>query len=617
MESPNYSKAQRQAVEYGNGPLMVLAGPGSGKTFVITHRIRYLIEHLHIAPTNILVVTFSRAAAMEMKERFLKLGIYSEMPSFGTFHSIFFDILKKAYGYTGNQVLKEDERYRIMKDILFGRNLNLEDVNEMSSVLLSEISVIKSERIDIRYYYSKHISAEVFRDIYREYEEKISQIGKIDFEDMLYMTYDLLQQREDIRKILENKYRYILVDEFQDINVLQYEIIKMIAGERANLTIVGDDDQSIYRFRGAKPEIMLGFTKDFPDTRTILLDINFRSTNQILQSALALIEKNKKRFPKQITAFRGDGKEIYYENYPAAYDEIQHILSWIRIYQQQGISLSDMAILYRTNMQPRLLTEILLRNAIPFVLKDNIPNLYEHFIAKDLISYLKLAFGIGNRGDLLRIANKPNRYIQREALQSISSLDDLMEYYKDKPYMIRNLKELEHNLKTIAKMSLSTALAFIRKGIGYDSYLEEYLDYHGIEENDFFDILEELSDSAADFKTAIDWLCHIEDYKEDLKEKKKQMDHMDDMEGLRLMTFHASKGLEYKIVFILSANEGITPYKKAKTADDLEEERRMFYVAMTRAKDILHISSFQSKSGAEVSTFVKEIGKGKKNERRY
>lgn len=608
MESINYSKSQREAVEFGAGPMMVLAGPGSGKTFVITHRVCHLIEKQNIRPENILVVTFSKAAAVEMRERFIKLmpDKQGERVTWGTFHSVYFHLLRTAYGYRGDQVITDAERYDVIRELMKKNQMESEDIAGLGTEILSEIAIVKQERMDILHYYAHSCPADLFRQIFVDYEKSISERKKIDFEDMLVMTYELLSQREDIRRACENRYQYILVDEFQDINRMQYEIIQLIAGERANLTIVGDDDQSIYRFRGAKPEIMLGFAKDYPKVKKVLLDINFRSTTQIIEAAGKLIAHNKERFEKQITAARGNGRPVDVIRFKNVYQEVKSIIDDITDYVKAGHSLDDIAILYRTNLQPRLMTEMLMQYNIPFVMKDNIPNLYDHWIAKDIKSYLRLSIGMAKRGDLLRICNRPNRYIKREALQfSDGQIRDLFKYYEDKPYMIERIAQLKTNLRAIQNMRPGMAVRFIRKGIGYDEFLEEYAQYHGIEEDELLDILGELEQSADRSETILDWFSHMEEYKEKLAQTKKQEEKI----GVRLMTFHSSKGLEYKIVYMIDCNQGITPHRKAKAIEDMEEERRMFYVAMTRAKDRLYVysadSSFHKK--AELSDFVKEI----------
>lgn len=608
---------QKTAVTHGDGPLMVLAGPGSGKTFVITHRIAHLIRFMQVPPNQILVVTFSKAAAVEMEERFLRLCGESDINvssnvHFGTFHSVFFSIIRRAYGYHGSQVATETDKLNLMREILKEMSLNTEDDQSQCFDLLNEISVVKEERISLDYYYAISCSSDIFKEIYRKYESGLAKLKKIDFDDMLLMTYDLLSQREDIRESLEKQFAYILVDEFQDINKLQYEIVKLLAGKRANLTIVGDDDQSIYRFRGARPEIMLNFPKDYPKVKQVVLDVNFRSTNEIVYAASKLIKNNVHRFHKEVLSHRGDGKKVSIYKFNSRITENKAIIEDIKEYLRIGINIDEIAVLYRTNIQPRILTEMLMEHQIDFVIKDNIPNIYEHWISKDIIAYMKLATGSGKRGELLRIMNKPLRYIKRDALSARGAdIDDILDYYKDKPYMKETVLELRHCIKTISTLKPSTAISFIRGAVGYDDYLHSYADERDLDEEELFNVLGELQHSAGNFSTIPEWFSHISDYKRNLEEQyKAQGIHKEeDTHGIRLMTFHASKGLEYSIVYILDANEGVTPHRKAKTKEELEEERRMFYVAMTRARDRLNIcsttSGFHKKT--EISGFVKEL----------
>lgn len=615
---------QHLAVMHGDGPLMVLAGPGSGKTFVITHRIAYLIHSHHVPAHQILVVTFSKAAAMEMEERFKQLS--DETPSrnvtFGTFHSVFFSIIRRAYGYHGSQVATQEDKERLMQGIILELGLNTEDRLGLSSDLLDEISLVKEERIPLEHYYAISCSSDIFKEVYKRYEDGLAKLHKIDFDDMLLMTYELLVQREDIRQSLEQQYRYILVDEFQDINPLQYEILKRIAGKDANLTIVGDDDQSIYRFRGAKPEIMLNFPKDFPTVKQVVLDVNFRSTTEIVYASLKLIRHNVHRFQKDVHSHRGDGKKVSIYKFQSRITENKAIIEDIKEYIRIGVNIDEIAILYRMNNQPGILTEMLMEHQIPFVIKDMLSNIYEHWIAKDVIAYFHLATGTGRRADLIRIINKPLRYIKREALSKRGAgIKDLLEYYKNKPYMKETILEMKHCIHTLSTLKPATAIRFLRGAIGYDEYLRSYAKERDLDEEELFNVLGELEHSAGNFTNVADWFSHMADYKQNLEEQYKNQKgkREEEAQGIRLMTFHASKGLEYRIVYILDANEGITPHRKAKSKEELEEERRMFYVAMTRAKDKLNICStgldFHKKM--EVSGFVKELIQNDTNQFQY
>lgn len=608
MELINYSSNQKKAIEHRNGPLMVLAGPGSGKTFVITHRIKYLIEGAGINSAHILVVTFSRAAAKEMKSRFEKLYNKKSTVTFGTFHSVFFSLLKTAYGFTAEQIASDELRYALIKELIRRNSLINEDLNTLSTNLLNEIALIKQDNINIKNYYSNTVAGEVFRKIYVEYEAALESQNKLDFEDMLSLTHELLSERSDILNAIQSRYQYILVDEFQDINILQYNIIKLMAGTKKNLTIVGDDDQSIYHFRGARPEIMLGFSKDFPEVRQVFLDINFRSSTQIVETSTKLIKYNRKRFEKSFTAKKGNGAPVSVIEFKNPFLEVITIIKDIKEYIRAKKDTNNIAILYRTNLSPRLLVERMMKNNIPFTIKDAIPNLFEHWIAKDIFAYIKLAIGQSSRSYLLRISNKPNRYISRDSLSSSKAdIDTLFDYYDDKIYMIKRIMELKNQLRSIRNLKPATAVKYIRNVVGYDEYIEEYCDTNGLESDDFYTVLADLEHSAAEYTNFNDWFTHIEEYKEELIEVSKK--NGKDENGVRLMTFHSSKGLEFDIVYIIDVNDGNVPYKKAKGVDEIEEERRMFYVAMTRAKQKLFICYCKENFGKALrkSDFIVEL----------
>ena len=607
MELINYSSNQKKAIEHGAGPLMVLAGPGSGKTFVIAHRIKYLIEGSGISPAHILVVTFSRAAAKEMKDRFEKLQGKSYV-TFGTFHSVFFSILKTAYGFSAEQIASDELRYTLIKELIKKNEIVNEDINTLSGNLLNEIALIKQDNINIKNYYSNSIASDTFKKLYKEYEAELETRNKLDFEDMLSLTYELLSERKDILTAVQNRYQYILVDEFQDINFLQYNIIKLMAGKKQNITVVGDDDQSIYRFRGARPEIMLGFERDFRNVSKVFLDINFRSTTQIVDASTKLISFNSKRFPKTFKANNGSGAPVSVIEFKNPFAEVNSIIKDIKEYIKAEQDINNIAVLYRTNLSPILLIERMMKNNIPFTIRDSIPNLFEHWVSKDIISYIKLAINSGNKNDLLRISNKPNRYISRDSLSSSkANIETLFDYYDDKSYMIKRIIELREHLRTIKNLKPATALRYIRNVVGYDEYIEEYCDMNGIESDDCYTVLGDLENSASEFNTFSDWFVHMEEYKEELIEARKKSNE-DDI-GVRLMTFHSSKGLEFDIVYIIDVNEGSVPYKKAKGADEIEEERRMFYVAMTRARHKLFICYCKENFGKSIgkSDFIVEL----------
>lgn len=314
--------SQKQAVNHFEGPCCVLAGPGSGKTAVITQRTKNLITEYGVNPSNILVITFTKAAAAEMKQRFYKgMNRDDVRVTFGTFHAVFFMVLKHAYHLDSSNVVPEEQKYQIMRDIISRQQLDYRDETEMIGNLLSEISLVKNSRMDIKNFYSGQCGAEIFRKIYAEYNRYLRQNRRIDFDDMLTYTYELFAQRPDILSAWQKKYKFILIDEFQDINPIQYDIMRMMAKPENNLFIVGDDDQSIYRFRGSRPEIMLNFGKDFPGAKKILLDTNYRCDANVVHASLKLIAHNKARFDKAIRAGRPAKNPVSYLSFQTQREE--------------------------------------------------------------------------------------------------------------------------------------------------------------------------------------------------------------------------------------------------------------------------------------------------------
>lgn len=605
----SFNNSQLQAIQHFKGPALVLAGPGSGKTLVITQRTKYLIEQYQVNPSEILVITFTKAAANEMQQRFCKLmrGKKASV-TFGTFHGVYFKILKYAYGLSGQNIISEDQKTELLKGIIEKLSVDTEDQTEFLSSVISEISLVKGEKKEITQYISGNVGEKLFRTIYQKYEEKLRALRKIDFDDMLVMTYELLTQRKDILSAWQRKYRYILIDETQDCNQIQYDVIRLLAEPENNLFVVGDDDQSIYSFRGARPEIMMNFTNDFPDAVKIVLDWNYRSTKQIVKHALKVVEHNKKRFSKKIQTNNPEGTPIEICCYANPAKENEAIISHILHYLEQGYSYSDMAVLFRTNTEPRPLIERLIEFNLPFYIKDTIPNLYKHWISQNIISYVRIAMGSRERSEFLKIINRPKRYISRDCLDTPEiSFDRLMTFYEEKRWMMDRISQMEADLHFLRNLSPFAGISYIRKGIGYEDFLIEYAEQHKIKPEELFLILDELQESAEGFHTYEEWLSNMEEYEKELELQEKQKDKNRDV--IQLLTYHSSKGLEYPIVFLINANEGVTPYHKATMEEELEEERRMFYVAMTRAKERLHIYCVKERYGKPtlLSRFVEEM----------
>lgn len=602
-----FSKAQTQAIMHKDGPMMVLAGPGSGKTTVITHRVQYLTKEYGIDPGDILVITFTRAAAEEMRERYEALIGGGSRVTFGTFHSIFFRILKLAYRYTADNIVREEQQMQFVRELAQAGGLEPEDENEFAASILSEISSVKGERIALEHYYSKNCPDAVFRQLYAGYEEKMRRAGLIDFDDMMVLCLELFTERKDILSAWQRRYRYILIDEFQDINRLQYEIVRMLAKPEDNLFIVGDDDQSIYRFRGAKPEIMLGFERDYPGAGRILLDVNYRSTEEIVAPALRLIGENQKRFSKTIHTTGRHGKNVITKLWQDPGEENLAIAREIQLYLQSGVRPGDIAVLYRTNAGPRFLMEKLMEYNLPFRTRDTVPNLYEHWISRNILTYIRIAMGSRAREDILQVINRPKRYISRDAMPDETvSFEKMKAFYAEKDWIAERIESLEGDLRAIARMSPLAAVNYIRQGMGYDEYLIEYAAFRRMRPEELLETADELKESAAGFKTFDEWFAHIEAYKEELLRQAAQ--RRTETDALTLATMHSAKGLEFPIVYILDANEGITPHSRAMLDEDMEEERRLFYVAMTRAKTRLHVYAVRERyhKKAEVSRFVWE-----------
>lgn len=593
-----------------DGPMLVLAGPGSGKTSVITNRTRMLIEEYGVSPREILVITFTKAAAQEMKERFLKMmGAEQSAVNFGTFHAIFFTILKYAYNFTAANIIREEDKNRFFTETIRKMQLEIEDEKEFVSNIISEVGLVKSERMQVEYYYSMNCSEEAFQKIYKEYDKFLRDRNLIDFDDMLLMCYDLLVKRPDILKLWQQKFKYILIDEFQDINQVQYDIIRLLAKPEDNLFIVGDDDQSIYRFRGAKPEIMLNFKKDYPRCREVLLDYNFRSTPNIVKAALSVVKNNTNRFDKKISAVKKEADPVKVITFKTLEEENTEVVKEIMKLREEGVSLTEIAVLFRTNTGARGLIDKLMEYNIPFRMKDSIPNIFEHWITRNIIAYMQIAMGGNERALYLEIMNRPKRYVTREVLNEPEiSLTELMKKYQDKAWMIERLEKLQYDLVMLKKMDPYAAINYIRKGIGYDEYLEDYAKFRRIKVEELYDTIEELQESAKGYQTFQEWFTHMEEYKQELQEQmeNRRRYHVD---SISLATMHSSKGLEYEAVFIVDANEGITPHRKAVLDEDMEEERRMFYVAMTRAKRLLYIYSAKERYNKEFtrSRFVGEL----------
>lgn len=602
------NESQLKAINHTTGSMLVLAGPGSGKTTVITMRVKRMLES-GIPAESILVVTFTKAAALEMKERFLKaIGEARTAVTFGTFHSIFYGILRMAFALSSENIIGEDEKSALIKEILSGISKETLEAQDVRLSVAQEISLVKTNKIPIDTYYSGTLSTELFRRIYNEYTRWMNENRKLDFDDLLIKTYELLKSRPEYLAKWQKRFRYILIDEFQDINPVQYDIIRMLAKPEDNLFIVGDDDQSIYRFRSASPELMLSFPKLYPEAKRVLLDKNYRCSAEILDAALTVISENKKRFKKDLVSVRGNKTPVKFHVYKDLKEEAADIAARIKRLAELGIPAEKIAVLIRTNAQAGLFTEQFLLAKLPFYCPEHFMCVYDHWTAGDIFAYLRAARGETTRENFVRIINRPTRYITREAFTGKNvSFEDLYIYYEDRHWMWERIERLEEDLKAIKNLSPGAAVHYIRKAVGYDGYIKEYASQRGIKPDDLLLVLDELQESAGGFKSITDWFSHIEEYKEGLKEKAWQ--GTGEKNGVRILTIHAAKGMEYQAVFVPNVNEGNIPYRKAVLSDDIEEERRLLYVAMTRAKNFLYLSAVKESRGKKtgVSRFISKL----------
>ncbi len=610
-----FNPEQKEAISHSSGPMLVLAGPGSGKTTVIIYRIKRLIEKENINPQEILVITFTKAAAQQMKKRFLNLEVAGgQRVRFGTFHSIFFLILRSAYGYDVEQIIQEEEKWNALKGILQDLEIDTNDQEEYIRSFLSEASLMKSELITLKEFVPKHSPKEEFQKIYQKMENYKERHSKLDFDDMLVQCYELLSNDKQLQNYWRERFQYILVDEFQDINKAQYECIRLLVKKRANLFVVGDDDQSIYCFRGARPDFLLDFPKDFADTQKVILHTNYRSTEKIIRLTEKIIRQNKKRFPKDMMGVGNEGQKIRFFTEKDSTKEAEAIAKKIEILRTDGISFQHMAIIYRTNLQGNLYARVLQKQGIPYSMKDKAINIYHHWIARDIMAYLSLAKDEGEDEALKRIINKPARYIAKELLQEADKMPypllrsffacaSLSQWQED------ILTRLQLDIRKLRQMKVYDGVCFIRKAIGYDRYLADYSAYRKASLSGFLEIAEEITEVAKQAET-IEEFIETMNQLGDMEENKEKGGKPQGLSGVVLSTMHSAKGLEFEAVFLPTLIEGVVPYEKSETQQEIEEERRLFYVGASRAKEILYLSDVKNRydKSAKRSRFLKELG---------
>lgn len=595
-----------------DGPAMVLAGPGSGKTTVITHRIKNLIEKAEVRPENILVVTFTKAAAISMQKRFSTLmnGGKGQLVTFGTFHSVFYKILRKSRRYEATEILSERQKTDYIREIIGRYGISSNDISELSQNIINDIGNIKGNMLNAQEYEPSCCKKEDFIKVYNAYNLELKKDGKMDFDDILRECYLLLCENHTILEQWRELYKYILIDEFQDINRIQMNIIELLASPLNNIFVVGDDDQSIYGFRGARPEIMIEFKDYYPEAELIVLDVNYRSTQSIINVAGRVIENNKTRLDKCAHANNDKDFQPDIRKFRNQVEELKFVVSKIKEYENQGISLSEMAILVRNNSQIQEISSFLKNRKIEAESGKHRSNIYNGMVAKDILSYVRGALkfdGTYFNEDLIYVLNKPQRYISRQVVLSVNMNISAVR----RIYSKNNIDSFLFHIEMIRKLPPQAALSYIRKGAGYEEYLRLYAIENNIPMSGLLKQLEQLAQECSKFNTLEQWINSIDSAQNSEGQNfgKKSSGEGGTNNRINIMTMHGSKGLEFKAVFIVDANQGIIPTSKALRERDFEEERRLFYVAITRAIDYLNIYAVEERLGCpiEVSMFVEEM----------
>lgn len=608
--SKKLNTAQQKAVCHETGPMLVLAGPGSGKTTVLLCRISRLLERGLAKPQEILALTFSKAAAEEMKSRFENLNGASGV-SFGTFHSIFFRILRSRYGWNVEQIFQEEERRSILRNSIEAEKWDIPDLEEYISQFFSQLSLMNSELEQPNRFTPVGMPVEEFRKLYRAYEGYKERHEKLDFDDMLTQCYQLLREDAAVREYWQRKYKFILVDEFQDVNQAQFACLQILAERHQNLFVVGDDDQSIYAFRGARPDFLLRFPTLYPAAKKVTLNTNYRSTERIVNLAERVIGNNEVRFVKNMKGIGEAGDKVTFFLAEDAAKEAAHIAEKIGRLLDEGVPLTEIAVIYRTNLQGGAFARELYKRGIPYDLRDNSGNVYEHWVAKDLLAYLLLAENEESDSALRRILNKPKRYIGKDLLAEAETMPYtlLRSFFvcpSLKGWQEENLENLRIDLNQIRKRTPYDAVKYIRKVIGYDEYLEEFAAYRRTSAQVLQEIADEIMETAKDCADVRSFREQLERLSLQMKEQSRKKGQK--RNGVALMTMHGAKGLEFRAVFLPSLVEGIVPHEKGM--DTVAEERRLFYVAMTRASEKLCLSAILQRYEKErkPSRFLAEMG---------
>ena len=606
MNLDELNDKQREAVLYNEGPLLIIAGAGAGKTKTLTTKIAFLIEEKEVSPYNILAITFTNKAAKEMKDRiFMQIGNVAKKLQVSTFHSFGLKLLRENYnilGYDKNFVIMDsDDSLTVVKKIIKDMGYDPKIYNPRA--IRNKISSCKNEMMSPKDYERLAVSdyEKVVKEVYEKYNTKLQRNNSVDFDDLLLLPIELFKKNPDILAKYQDLYKYILIDEYQDTNEAQYILTKLLSEKNRLITCVGDDSQSIYSFRGANYKNILNFEKDYKDAKTILLEQNYRSTSTILDAANQVIKNNKMRKDKNLWTSRGIGEKIKYYRAYNERDEAQYVIRKIKELINRNIEYKDIAILYRTNAQSRVLEEEMLKENMPYRVIGSF-YFYSRKEIKDLIAYLRLIHNSKDNVSLLRVINTPKRGIGLKTIENLTTKADLegISIYE----AISSGKELE--FKNLIERDKVLDASGIRQDLESEKSLEAEVRLENLEE--FKSITKSFEEregliSLEDFLLEISLISDVEEYK-------------DDPNRISLMTVHSVKGLEFDHVFVVGMEEGIFPHMNSLMENsEVEEERRLCYVAITRAKEELHLVNARRRTlfGNEqinpVSRFIGEINK--------
>ena len=618
MELNSLNDKQKEAVLYNDGPLLIIAGAGAGKTKTLTTKIAYLIEEENVHPYNILAITFTNKAAKEMKDRIhLLIGDEAKKIQVSTFHSFGLKLLRENYeqlGYDANFVIMDsDDSLTVVKKILKDMNLDPKIYNPRA--IRNKISSCKNEMMSPEAYEKFAVSdyEKIVHEVYKKYEIKLQRNNSVDFDDLLLLPIELFKKNPDTLNKYQDLYKYLLIDEYQDTNEAQYILTKLLCAKNRKITCVGDDSQSIYSFRGANYKNILNFEKDYQDAKTILLEENYRSTSTILDAANQVIKNNLQRKDKNLWTNRGVGEKIKYYRAYNERDEAQYVIRKVKELVNRGTEYQDISVLYRTNAQSRVLEEEMLKENLPYRVIGSF-YFYSRKEIKDLIAYLRLIHNSKDNVSLLRVINTPKRGIGLKTIENLTEQADLngTSIYE----AISSGKELEFK-STIEKLKLLsdelTLTELIDKVLDASGLRAELESEKSLEAEVRLENLEEFKSITKSFEER-EGLISLEDFLLEISLISDVEEYKDDPNRISLMTVHSVKGLEFNHVFVVGMEEGIFPHMNSLMENsELEEERRLCYVAITRAKDDLHLINARRRTlfGKEqinpVSRFISEI----------